>query len=169
MLYIPATRKRADKLIHGRRGRAGNKHGSARRFSSPPILIFTITTPLQTPLSSLLLLSAQGSAPRLASHHSTPPPFDSLRRHISPPLASSSSLTSLRQPVGGAASSPVISSAGRTSSSREQRTGASTATHRPHIYFAGRTAVAGSKPRRLISAGPGGCALCCSSRTAGSK
>ena len=75
MLYILATRKRTDKLIHSRRGRAGARadfpHLPSLSSPSPlPSRLLSISTPA--------LCSGQRSSP--CPRHSTPPPFDSLRQ-----------------------------------------------------------------------------------------
>ena len=149
MLYIPVTRKRADKLIHGQRGRVGNKRRSTRRFSSPHVLNFTVTAPLQSPLSlSPLLLSAQGGTPHLA------PPFDSLRQaHL--PIGRIFLATHLPPTASGRRS---FLAAHLLRWMHEQQQGAADGRQhhhaRPHISFAGRTAAAGSRPLWHISAVP---------------
>ena len=79
MLYIPATRKRPDKLIHGRRGCAGNKRGVRAEFphlvTSRPYL-HRHHSPPNSSLSTPTLCSGRRSSP--CPRHSTPPPFDSL-------------------------------------------------------------------------------------------
>jgi len=162
MLYIPATRKRPDKLIHGRRGRTGACAKFPHLVTSRPYLHRHHSPPYST--LSPLPLSAQGGAPRLAPAIQLPCHLTPSARHISPPVASFSPLTSLRRTVGGAASSPHISSTGRTSSSREQQMGDSTATHgcTSPLPVAQQQQGAGPSGTSLLS-------LCCSSRRAGSK